>query len=56
VELVDQGRIGRDLKLLLATELGRPARTRVTVEDGIVRLTGPTDPTSQPLAGCAAGP
>ena len=43
--------IARDLEALLASELGAPSPYRVTVEDGSVTLTGPTDPTSRRLAG-----
>jgi CBS domain-containing protein len=42
--------IARDLEALLAAELGPPSPYRVTVEDGSVRLTGPSDPTSRRLA------
>jgi CBS domain-containing protein len=42
--------IARDLEALLATELGAPSPYRLTVQDGIVRLTGPADPTSRRLA------
>ena len=42
--------IARDLEALLASELGAPGPFRVAVRDGIVRLTGPTDPTSRRLA------
>ena len=43
--------IARDLEALLASELGAPSPYRVTVKDGSVTLTGPTDPTSRRLAG-----
>ena len=43
--------IARELEALLASELGAPSPYRVTVEDGSVTLTGPTDPTSRRLAG-----
>jgi CBS-domain-containing membrane protein len=42
--------IARDLESLLAAELGAPSPYRVTVRDGIVRLTGSADPTSRRLA------
>ena len=42
--------IGRELEGLLAAELGAPSPYRLTVQDGIVRLTGPADPTSRRLA------
>jgi CBS domain-containing protein len=42
--------IAGDLEALLASELGTPRPCRVTVRDGIVHLTGPTDPTSRQLA------
>ena len=42
--------IARNLEALLAAELGAPRPYRVTVRDGIVRLTGPNDPTSRRLA------
>jgi osmotically-inducible protein OsmY len=42
--------IARDLEALLAAELGAPGPYRVTVEDGSVTLTGPSDPTSHRLA------
>jgi CBS domain-containing protein len=42
--------IARDLAGLLAAELGAPSPYRVTVQDGSVTLTGPTDPTSRRLA------
>jgi CBS domain-containing protein len=35
--------ITRDLESLLAAELGSPSPYRVTVRDGVVDLTGPTD-------------
>jgi CBS domain-containing protein len=43
------GDIARDLEALLAAELGTPSPYRTTVRDGIVELTGPTDPTSRQL-------
>jgi CBS domain-containing protein len=46
--------IARDLEGLLASELGAPSPYRVTVRDGSVTLTGPTDPTSRRLAGLLA--
>jgi CBS domain-containing protein len=46
--------IARELEALLASELGAPSPYRVTVEDGSVTLTGPTDPTSRRLAGLLA--
>jgi CBS domain-containing protein len=42
--------IAGDLEALLASELGSPSPYRVTVEDGIARLTGSGDPTSRRLA------
>jgi CBS domain-containing protein len=42
--------IARDLEALLVSELGAHHPLRVTVRDGIVRLTGPSDPTSRRLA------
>ena len=42
--------IAGDLEALLAAELGAPSPYRTTVRDGIVELTGPTDPTSRQLA------
>jgi osmotically-inducible protein OsmY len=42
--------IAGDLEDLLAAELGAPSPYRTTVRDGIVDLTGPTDPTSRKLA------
>jgi CBS domain-containing protein len=42
--------IAGELEALLASELGAPSPYRVTVEDGSVTLTGPTDPTSRRLA------
>ncbi|HET7517253.1 MAG TPA: CBS domain-containing protein [Actinomycetes bacterium] len=42
--------IGRELEGLLAAELGESSPYRVTVRDGIVRRTGPTDPASRRLA------
>jgi CBS domain-containing protein len=42
--------ISRDLDALLAKELGQPSPYRATVQDGIVRLIGLTDPTSRRLA------
>ena len=42
--------IARDLEALLAAELGAPSPYRMTVRDGIVEFTGPTDPTSRTLA------
>jgi CBS domain-containing protein len=46
--------IAQDLAVLLASELGAPSPYRVTVRDGSVTLTGPTDPTSRRLAGLLA--
>jgi CBS domain-containing protein len=46
--------IARDLEALLASELGAPSPYRATVRDGLVTLTGPTDPTSRRLAGLLA--
>jgi CBS domain-containing protein len=46
--------IARELEALLASELGAPSPYRVTVKDGSVTLTGPTDPTSRRLAGLLA--
>jgi CBS domain-containing protein len=46
--------IARDLAALLASELGAPSPYRVTVRDGSVTLTGPTDPTSRRLASLLA--
>jgi CBS domain-containing protein len=45
----DEG-IAAALEALLADELGPPSRYRVAVRDGMVRLTGSTDPTSRLLA------
>ena len=42
--------IARDLEALLVSELGAPRPFRVTVRDGIARLTGSNDPTSRRLA------
>lgn len=42
--------IGRDLEALLAEELGAPSPYRVAVRDGMVELTGPSDPTTRRLA------
>jgi CBS domain-containing protein len=42
--------IAHDLETLLASEPGAPGPYRVTVHDGIARLTGPADPTSRRLA------
>jgi CBS domain-containing protein len=42
--------IAGDLEALLASELGAPGPFRVAVQDGIARLTGPTDPTRRRLA------
>ena len=42
--------IAGDLEALLAAELGAPSPYRITVRDGIVELTGPTDPTRRKLA------
>jgi CBS domain-containing protein len=42
--------IAWDLEALLATELGAPSPYRLTVQDGIVRLTAPADPTTRRLA------
>jgi CBS domain-containing protein len=42
--------IAGELEALLAAELGAPTPYRVTVGDGIVTLTGPTDPASRRLA------
>jgi CBS domain-containing protein len=46
--------IAGDLAALLAAELGAPSPYRVTVRDGSVTLTGPTDPSSRRLAGLLA--
>jgi CBS domain-containing protein len=46
--------IAGDLELLLAAELGAPSPYRTRVRDGIVELTGPTDPTSRRLASLLA--
>jgi CBS domain-containing protein len=46
--------IAGDLEGLLAAELGQPSPYRVAVRDGIVRLIGPTDPTSRRLAALLA--
>lgn len=46
--------IARDLEALLAAELGQPGPYRATVRDGVVELTGPTDPTSRRLAALLA--
>jgi CBS domain-containing protein len=46
--------IARELEALLASELGAPSPYRVTVRDGSVTLTGPSDPTSRRLAGLLA--
>ena len=42
--------ITSDLEALLASEPAAPGPYRVAVQDGIARLTGPTDPTSRRLA------
>jgi CBS domain-containing protein len=42
--------IARGLEALLAAELGAPSPYRVTVRDGSVTLTGPSDSTSRRLA------
>jgi CBS domain-containing protein len=42
--------IARDVKVLLAAELGAPGPYRVTVRDGVVDLTGPPDPVDRRLA------
>jgi CBS domain-containing protein len=42
--------ITRDLEALLAAELGTPSLYRVTVRDGVVDLTGPSDPVDRRLA------
>jgi CBS domain-containing protein len=41
--------ITRDLEALLAAELGAPSPYRVTVQDGVVDLTGPPDPVDRQL-------
>lgn len=46
--------IAGDLEGLLASELGAPSPYRATVQDGIVTLTGPADPTSRRLASLLA--
>jgi CBS domain-containing protein len=46
--------IAGDLEGLLASELGPPSPYRATVRDGVVELTGPTDPTSRRLASLLA--
>jgi CBS domain-containing protein len=46
--------IARDLEALLAAELGALDRSRAIVRDGIVTLTGPSDPASRRLAGLLA--
>jgi CBS domain-containing protein len=46
--------IAGELEALLVAELGAPTPYRVTVRDGIVTLTGPTDPTSRRLASLLA--
>jgi CBS domain-containing protein len=46
--------IGRELEGLLEAELGESSPYRVTVRDGIVRLTGPADPASRRLASLLA--
>jgi CBS domain-containing protein len=42
--------INRDLEALLAAELGAPSPYRVTVRDGVVDLSGPSDPVDRRLA------
>jgi CBS domain-containing protein len=42
--------IGRELRALLAAELGAPSPYRVAVRDGVVDLSGPSDPGSRRLA------
>jgi CBS domain-containing protein len=42
--------IARDLEALLAAELGSARPHRVTVRDGVVDLTGPSDPVDRRLA------
>ena len=42
--------IARDLEALLAAQLGSPSPYRVTVQDGVVGLTGPPDPVGRRLA------
>jgi CBS domain-containing protein len=42
--------IARDLEALLGEELGTPSPFRVRVRDGVVELSGPTDPTDRRLA------
>ncbi|HWD44947.1 MAG TPA: CBS domain-containing protein [Actinomycetota bacterium] len=42
--------ITRDLEALLAAELDAPCPYRVTVRDGVVDLTGPSDPVDRQLA------
>ena len=46
--------IAGELEVLLASELGAPSSYRVTVRDGIVRLTGSADPTTRRLASLLA--
>jgi CBS domain-containing protein len=43
------GDIAGELEAVLAAKLGAPSSYRTTVRDGIVELTGPTDPTSREL-------
>jgi CBS domain-containing protein len=42
--------ITRDVGAVLAAELGSPSPYRVTVRDGVVNLTGPSDPVDRRLA------
>jgi CBS domain-containing protein len=42
--------IARDLEALFGEELGTPSPFRVTVHDGVVELSGPSDPTDRRLA------
>ena len=42
--------IARDVEAMLAAELGAPCPYRVTVRDGVVALTGPSDPVDRRLA------
>jgi CBS domain-containing protein len=46
--------IARDLEALLVEELGAPSPYRVAVRDGMVELTGSSDPMTRKLAGLLA--
>jgi CBS domain-containing protein len=46
--------ITRDLESLLAAEFGAPSPYRVTVRDGVVDLSGPSDPVDRRLAALLA--